>query len=182
MERVVLNCPEDGCPAKFTRRFNLNRHFKRYHSGNAPVEKCLLCGQIFQNCDDLNKHFQRSHKPTRKFVLIESAFKKAIINYRYTFPEHSEINFSQAQLNIKNLIKNTILIEAAKKTICKVSLVFTAQMSMIDLTGDKIQTAYIPFRAPAFNATASNSGNITKNIGISFNHQAEALDNFINTG
>lgn len=182
MERLFLHCPDDRCEAKFTRRYNLNRHFQRYHDGNPPVEKCFLCGQIFNSCQELNKHFQRSHKPTRKFVLVESAFRKAIINYRYTFPENSGVTFIQAQLNIKNLIQKTILIEAAKKTICKVSLVFIAQMSMIDLSGENISTQDIPFRSPAFNATASNTGNLTKNINMSLNFQAEALDNFINSG
>ena len=55
-------------------------------------------------------------------------------------------------------------------------------MSMIDLSGEKINTAYIPFRSPAFNATAVNTGSLTKNITKSFNQQAEALDNFINSG
>ena len=182
MDQNNLNCPEEGCPAKFSRRFNLNRHYRKYHAGNPPVEKCFLCGQIFRNCEELSKHFKRSHKPTRKFILVESAFKKAIKNFRYTFPENSELNFSQSQFGIRNLIKNTILVEAARKTICKVSLIFTAQMSMMDLSGNKIQTSYIPFRAPAFNATATNSGSISKNINASFNRQAEALDNFINTG
>ena len=182
MERIVLNCPNNGCKAKFTRRYNLNRHFQRYHQGNPPVEKCFLCGQIFNSCHELNKHFQKFHKPTRKFVLIESAFRKAIVNYRYTFPEDTSITFIQAQLNIKNLIQNTIQLEAAKKTICKVSLVFVAQMSMIDLSGETISTQDIPFRSPAFNATASNKANLTKSINFSFNYQAEALDNFINSG
>ena len=179
---VQLECPEVGCSAKFTRNFNLNRHYTKYHLGNAPVEKCFLCGQIFNNCEDLSKHFKRSHKPTRKFVLVESAFKKAILSYRYNFPENAELNFSQSQLGIKDLIQNTIQIEAAKKTICKVSLIFTAQMSMLDISGEKLNTSYIPFRAPAFNATPTNKGSITKNILRSFNQQAEALDNFINSG
>ncbi len=179
---VQLECPEEGCSAKFTRKYNLDRHFKRNHIGNLPVEKCFLCGQIFNTCEDLSKHFYHYHKPTRKFVLVESAFKKAILNFRYKFTENSGLNFAQSQLSIKNLIKNTILVEAAKKTICKVSLVFTAQMSMMDISGDKVTTAYIPFRSPAFNATASNNENISKNISASFNNQAEALDNFINSG
>ena len=179
---MVLECTEEGCSAKFTRNYNLNRHIKKYHVGNIPVEKCFLCGQIFQNTEDLSKHFKRSHKPTRKFVLIESAFKKALVNLRYTFPDNAEVNFTQSQNGIKDLIQQTILLEAAKKTICKVSLVFTAQMSMIDLSGEKINTAYIPFRSPSFNATAVNKGSLTKNITRSFNQQAEALDNFINSG
>ena len=179
---VQLECPGEGCSAKFTRRHNLDRHFKKNHVGNVPVEKCFLCGQIFNTCEDLSKHFHQYHKPTRKFVLIESAFRKAIVNYRYTFPENTGLNFAQSQLDIKNLIKNTILVEAAKKTICKVSLIFTAQMSMMDISGDRITTAYIPFRSQAFNATASNSDSISRNISASFNKQAEALDNFINSG
>ena len=178
----VFICSADGCGAKFTRKFNLTRHFNKYHTGNLPVEKCFLCGQIFKNCEDLSEHFKRAHKPTRKFVLVDSAFRKALTNYRYTFPDNSELNFSQSQLRIKDLIQNTIRYEAAKKTICKVSLIFTAQMSMLDFSGDKVNTSYIPFRSPAFNASASNYNTISRNITHSFNQQAEALDNFINSG
>ena len=70
----VFICSADGCGAKFTRKFNLTRHFNKYHTGNLPVEKCFLCGQIFKNCEDLSEHFKRAHKPTRKFVLVDSAF------------------------------------------------------------------------------------------------------------
>ena len=116
---MVLECTEEGCSAKFTRNYNLNRHIKKFHVGNLPVEKCFLCGQIFKTSEEFSKHFKRSHKPTRKFVLIESAFKKAILNYRYTFPDNSEVNFSQSQNGLKDLIQQTILLEAAKKQYAK---------------------------------------------------------------
>lgn len=174
-------CPESGCLAKFSRQYNLNRHFEKYHLGNAPVEKCFICGQIFLNCSDLQTHFQRCHRPTRKFVLVESAFKKSFVTLRYTYPE-VDLNFSQSQHSIKNLIVKTIVNESAKRTVCKVGLVFVAQMSMIDQSGDKITTCHIPFRAPSFNATPSNSNAITQNVVNSFNHQAENLDQFINNG
>ena len=103
---VQLECPGGGCSAKFTRKFNLNRHYKKYHVGNAPVEKCFLCGQIFNSVEDLSKHFRRYHKPTRKFVLIESAFKKTIVNLRYIFPDNAELNFHHINRKISyNRIK-----------------------------------------------------------------------------
>ena len=178
---MVLNCPHNGCSAKFTRQYNLNRHYEKNHLGNEPVEKCFICGQIFRNCQDLQTHFQRCHKPSRKFIPCESAFKKSIVTLRYTFPE-IDLNFSQSQHSIKNLLQKTILNEAARRTVCKVSLVFVAQMSMIDFSGEKLTTAYIPFRSPSFNATPSNPNGITQNILKSFSQQAESLEQFLNNG
>ena len=177
----ALKCLEPTCEAKFTREFNLKRHFQKYHSGSQPVEKCFICGQIFNSCEELKIHLMKYHKPTRKFILVESAFKKAIVTLRYTFPE-TDLNFVQSQLGIKDLIKTTIINEAAKRTICKVSLIFVAQMSMIDHSGEKVTTCHIPFRSMCFNATASNNNNLSKNISKSFNQQAENLENFINNG
>ena len=175
-------CTEQNCGKKFTRQFNLKRHINLFHvNSDNVVEKCFLCGQIFKNCDDLQNHYKRTHKPTRKFVLVESAFRKSIITYRYNFLDN-EINFAAAQLGIKQLVKNQILLEAAKKTVCKVSLIFVGQMSIVDLAGAKINTSSIPFRAPAFLANASMPGNISKNIVRSFNHQANNMEEFMQSG
>ena len=178
---MVLSCPQSGCAASFTRQYNLNRHFEKYHLGNDPVEKCFICGQIFVNCQDLKLHFQKCHKPSRKFIVSESAFKKTFVTLRYTFP-HIDLNFAQSQQSVKSLIVKTILHESAKRTVCKIALVFVAQMSMFDHTGENITTCHIPFRGPSFNATPSNSAAITQNVLKSFHHQAEALDGFINNG
>jgi hypothetical protein len=178
----IFVCPEANCDKKFSRQYNLNRHFNTFHvNSDNVVEKCFLCGQIFKDCSDLQKHYEIAHKPSKKFVLLESAFKKSIITYRYTFVER-EVNFAAAQLSIKNLVKQQILNEAAKKTVCKVSLIFIAQMSITDNIGLKINTASIPFRAPAFLANASMPGNITKNIIRSYQHQSNNLEEFMQNG
>ena len=175
-------CPEENCRKSFSRQFNLTRHFNKVHiNSENVVEKCFLCGQIFKNCSELQIHYQIAHKPTKKFILIDSAFKKSIQTFRYNFCD-KEINFATAQANIKNLIKKQILIEAAKKTVCKVSLIFIAQMSIVDNEGSKINTASIPFRSPAFLSNASMPGNITKNIIRSFNHQANSMEDFMQSG
>ena len=178
----IFVCPEVSCKKKFSRQYNLNRHFNTFHiNSDNVVEKCFLCGQIFKDCSELQKHYEIAHRPSKKFVLLESAFRKSIVTYRYTFVD-KEVNFAAAQLSIKNLVKQQILVEAAKKTVCKVSLIFIAQMSITDNVGLKINTASIPFRAPAFLANASMPGNITKNIIRSYNHQAHNLEEFMQSG
>ena len=84
-EIMVLSCPQSGCAASFTRQYNLNRHFEKYHLGNDPVEKCFICGQIFVNCQDLKLHFQKCHKPSRKFIVSESALKKHLLHFVIPF-------------------------------------------------------------------------------------------------
>jgi hypothetical protein len=118
------------------------------------------------------------HKPTRKFIVVESAFKKAIVTLCYTFPE-TDLNFAQLQLGIKDLIKTAIINEAAKRTIYKVSLIFVAQMSMIDHSDEKVTCCHIPFISGCFNATTSNNSNLSNNISKSFNQQAENLENLL---
>jgi len=49
----VFKCPEKNCQSKFTRRSNLNRHYQNFHLNNELIEKCILCGQMFQDCEDL---------------------------------------------------------------------------------------------------------------------------------
>ena len=177
----LLICPEKNCGKKFTRRFTLNRHYQHFHLNNELVEKCYLCGQLFESCEDLQKHYQFSHRPSRKFFLKESAFQKAFATYRYNFME-SEINFSSAQLGIREKIKERILFEAGQKTVCKASLIFIAQMSMNDHAGNTMTTALIPFRSPGFLATTLSPKTLKKNITKSFRHQAQSMEDFMRSG
>ena len=179
-EKVFLKCPEKNCPLSFQKRFNLNRHYERFHMNSAIVQKCFLCGQIFENSEKIQEHYLTNHT-VHKFKTVESAFRKAVITYRYTFKEN-EFNFAQAQHNIRKNIFRTILCEAGQKVVCKVSLIFIGLMQMTDNNGEKISTAAIPFRAPSFIANASLKNNISRNIIRSFNHQARSLEDFINSG
>ncbi|MDP2750689.1 MAG: DNA polymerase [Nanoarchaeota archaeon] len=174
-------CPEKTCSRKFTRRSNLNTHYQRFHLNNNVVEKCFLCGQIFENCAKLQQHYKYTHRPSRQFYIKESAFQKKIVTYRYNFRDN-EINFAASQLGIQNILKKQILIEAAKKTICKVSLVFIAEMVMLDHVGDEMTKASIPFRSPNFLANASMEKNVTKNISASFLHQQKSMEEFMRSG
>ena len=178
---VVLVCPEVTCQRKFSRQYNLNRHYEKFHLNSDICEKCFLCGQIFNSCDDLQKHYRRAHKPSKQFFIKNSAFKKAFVEYTYTFSEN-DINYMSALHCIKNLVEERIIHEAATKVVCKVSLIFICQMSMLDHAGDKLDTAKIVFRAPSFFANASLSKNVRKNIQKSFNHHSSTLEDFIKNG
>jgi len=137
-------CKVDGCGRKFKRRFDLRQHISQRHVGNSTVEKCFLCGQIFHHCDELQDHQSTYHKPSRRFVVKESAYKKDFITFRYHFlPE--ETNFDEAQNGLKKKLANLIATEAAKRIICRVSLIFIAEMIMVDHAGDKITRCSIPF-------------------------------------
>ena len=178
---MVFICPHTGCNRQFTRNTNLNRHYQNIHINDTVVEKCFLCDLTFANCNDLQNHYKKTHTRTKKFVVLQSAFKKSIITYRYTFDKNSNI-LSTAQASIQNKVKNVILNESAKKNVCKVSLVFVAQMSMLDHAGEKMTVATIPFRAQNFLANASTPANIAKNIIKSFNQQAGHVDEFMQNG
>ena len=176
-----IKCPAVNCNVTFSRQYNLNRHFETFHNNNDIVEKCVLCGQIFNDIALLNDHYRKFHKPTKKFYEKESAFRKNVITYRYYYSD-TEFNFSQAQLKVKKYIKQIILNEAAKKTIVKSSLIFICEMSMIDHAGEKITTCLIPFRAPAFISNGSDARAINMNIRHSYTFQTNSMEEFCNSG
>lgn len=176
-----LKCPAVNCKVTFSRQYNLNRHFERFHNQNDIVEKCLLCGQVFETLELLNKHYRSFHRPTKKFYQKESAFRKNVVTYRFNYGEN-ELNFSFAQKKIIQDLMSTITYEAALKTIVKVSLVYICEMSMIDHAGEKITTTLIPFRAPAFLAHANNNSTIGRNIRQGFLSQNDSMEEFCNSG
>jgi len=179
MERI--KCPAVNCNLSFTRTFNLNRHFERYHNNNDIVEKCLLCGLLFENITLLNRHYRQIHKPSKQFYEKESAFRKNVITFRFNFPDDI-VNFELGQRSVSEEIKRTILNEAAKKTLVKSSLVYICEMSMIDHVGDKITTTLIPFRAPSFISNANNRQGINLNINQAFTFQNNSMEEFCNSG
>ena len=97
-----LKCPVVNCNSTFSRQYNLNRHFERFHNNNDLVEKCLLCGQICENIELLSEHFRVFHKTSKHFYKKESAFRKNLVVYRFDFSK-DEYNFSLAQ---KKIVKN----------------------------------------------------------------------------
>lgn len=174
----MFTCKE--CLRRFSRRYDLNRHISHFH-GAAIVEKCLLCGQLFKNCQDLQEHYGKYHKPGRRFVLRESAFKRNLVTFRYNFLDN-ETNFDQALINMKNLMMNQIMLEAAQKLMIKVSLIFFIEMSMTDLNGDKLAKATIPLRAPSFMTSGLNRSLLEKNLRNSFQHHRNSMEEFMRNG
>lgn len=176
-----IKCPAVNCNVTFTRQYNLNRHFETYHNNNDIVEKCVLCGQIFNDITNLNNHYRKYHKPTKKFYEKESAFRKNVIVFRYNFSQN-ELNFTSAQTKVKTMIKDMILNQAATKTIVKVCLVYICEMSMTDHAGEKITSALIPFRSPAFISNGVDKQSIYMNIRHSFRFQNNSMEEFCNSG
>jgi len=179
MER--LKCPAFNCKSQFTRQFNLNRHYERFHINNDIAEKCLLCGSIYQSCEELQRHYRRVHRPTKNFILKESAFKKAVATYRYTFPNNS-LDFQLSQQQALPTIVDLLYEESVKKTLIKVSMIYICEMSMLDHIGDKMQSTLIPFRAPAFLVTGYSKQGLRQNVSKSFMLQEQAMEEFCNSG
>lgn len=178
---MVFICQVESCGRRFQRKYDLRQHLNQRHVGNAAVEKCFLCGQIFYDCDELQEHHATHHKPSRRFVVKESAYRKNFITFRYHFlPE--ETNFENAQNNMRKKLQDLITNEVAKRIICKISLIFIAEMIMVDHQGEKINRASIPFRAPNFLVNGSFPQSIIKFISQSFVYQRMAFDEFMRSG
>jgi len=173
-------CQESNCGRRFRRRFDLKKHIHHLH-GEEIVEKCFLCGQLAENGEALKQHYSKYHKPSRHFIVKESAFNRKVITYRYTFLEN-ETDFIKAQMGIKNIIRRQIQIDTAQKIMTKVSLIFVVEMFMIDHQGEKISQAAIPFRSPTFMASNLRSNDIDSQVMKSFSHQQTSLDQFMQNG
>jgi hypothetical protein len=148
---------------------------------NDMAEKCLLCGSIFKSCRELQIHYKRTHRPTKKFVLKESAFKKSVVSYRYTFPKNS-LDFRLSQEQAFPTITSLIFNESVQKTLIKVSMIYICEMSMVDHVGDTMTTTLIPFRAPAFLVSGYSKQNLRQNIRRSFMLQERDMEEFCNCG
>ena len=181
MSQRAFKCPAISCSLSFSRQYNLNRHYERHHLTQDFVEKCLLCGQIFQTCEEIQNHYKTFHKPSDKFYEKESAFRKSVVSFRYDYRQ-DVTNFQYAQRQLLPSIQQLLLVEAGKKTLIKTSLIFICEMSMIDHVGEKITTTLIPFRAPSFLTNASSTKLLKKNIVKSFNLQEHELEQFTNSG
>jgi len=173
-------CQEPNCGRRFRRRFDLKKHIHHLH-GNEIIEKCFLCGQLFEDRLTLQEHYRKYHKPSRHFVVKDSAFNRNVVTYRYNFLE-TETNFDKAQMGVRNIIRRQIEIETAQKIMTKVSLIFIAEMIMIDHQGEKISKASIPFRAPNFMVSSMRPHVIDSNIQSAFAHQRLSLEQFMNNG
>lgn len=181
MVQRAFKCPVVSCKQTFTRQYNLDRHYERYHLAQDFVEKCLLCGQIFQTAADIHQHYKTFHKPSAKFYEKESAFRKSVITYRYNF-NHDVTNFQYGQRQILPNIHQLLSIEAGKKTLIKTSLIYICEMSMVDHVGEKITTTLIPFRASSFLTNANSKQMLKRNILKSFKLQENELEQFSNSG
>jgi uncharacterized C2H2 Zn-finger protein len=168
------------CNATFSRKFDLQNHLNHAHGGN-KIEKCLLCGQIFNTKDAMDQHYRKYHKSKRQFIVKESAFNRKFITHRYTFLESNE-DFEQSQNNLRKLIERKIISETADKFLTKISLIFFVEMVMIDHQGEKISRATIPFRSPSFFANSQMTSSNESNIRKSFMHQRNSFEQFMRNG
>lgn len=182
VKQKKFSCPAFNCKSSFTRTFNLNRHYERYHMNNDIAEKCLLCGLIFPNCGELQNHYKKAHRPTKHFEVKESAFKKSVISYRYTFASDNLLDLKQAQQTVLPEISSLVITEASKKTLIKVGLIIICEMSMIDVVGEKMTTTMIPFRSISFLVNGFNTIGLKRNIMRSFYMQEHDMEEFCSCG
>lgn len=181
MSSKIFTCPILTCQTKFTRQYNLNRHIERKHLAQNFVEKCLLCGQIFQSCEDLQDHYKNYHKPNSKFYLKDSAFRKTVETYRYNF-ENDVFNFQFGQKKVYSYITQLLRMEAGKKTLVKTSLIYICEMIMEDHVGEKVTATLIPFRAQSFLTNANSMRTLNQQVTRSFKMQEHEMEQFTNSG
>jgi hypothetical protein len=178
---MSFKCP--SCNSKFTRKRNLTKHFGIKHSNTNVVMNCFLCGQIFSDNNLLDEHHKNYHKPSNYFEIRDSAFQRAALCYRYVYDIQSILTPSEAQSNfVKNEIKKIVFHETAVKNAIKFSIIFIAEMKMLDNMNVVISKAIIPFRSQTFTATPLDKYKINKNIRKAMQDHSDKIETFINNG
>lgn len=139
------------CPASFSRKYHLNRHISTQHASQEVIISCVLCGKTFFENSHLRNHIDIAHPHSAHFSIVESAFRKKFLTYRYKFDSNTVFTLHQTfSKEIINKIVKTIRYETAKKSSIRVSLILTANMAMIDGDGKCITEATNFFRGKSF--------------------------------
>lgn len=113
------------CGAKFSRKFNRDRHIRLNHNNIAMVYDCTFCGAFFDSLEKLRQH-RESHEPSTSFKKRESAFRKKCVVYRKIY-DKKILTLEDAFLQDKNELRRLISFEADQRKSMKVGLIYHAE-------------------------------------------------------
>ena len=172
-----------SCSSKFSRKSSLSRHFSQKHLGLKNSPSCFLCGLAYQTYDELKEHHKHNHKSSRYFEIRESAYRKAIVSYRYIFDSDAVSTPTDCLDDfLKGEIKKVIEHESLKRNSIKFSTIFVVEMCMLNSQDEIISKAIIPFRSETFPCVPLDLAKIKTLIDKAFNSHLERIDDFINNG
>lgn len=176
-EEKKFKCQE--CNAKFARNFNLNRHIHLTHS-DSPLNRCELCGQEFTNYDNLLLHHKKEHTVAKGFQIRESAFRKSVLKYRYTYPLHEDNikieHFHNEEIQKK--VRKTILHELAKKSSIKFELILIAEMVQLNEENKVFVKIQVPFRSYNIQASVQMIPELKKDVESCFAKIVSSIEEF----
>ena len=174
--------PCDFCASAFTRKYHLKRHITRFHSSSRIVNICSLCGKTFFEVEQLNLHIRNSHPPSAQFFVVEQAFKRNFLTYRYTYDINIKTVEESLNKEIANKIVRTIRYETAKKHSIRVGLCLNANMSMIDAEGKCISEVSHFFRGKSFVVNNYTMKKIFSLVRRSFTEIENTIEEFADNG
>lgn len=74
------------CKRKFSRKYTLNRHHTRFHSGQSLTYHCNICKKDFDILSDFEDHKILVHKPSKDFKRYNTSLQGSLEIYRKILP------------------------------------------------------------------------------------------------
>ena len=75
-----IKCPIVNCNSTFSRQFNLNRHFERFHNNDDLVEKCFKIIFLLVQLVSLNFRFESSNNSFYLWFFQRTSFSQLLWN------------------------------------------------------------------------------------------------------
>jgi len=117
------------CGAKFSRKYNRDRHFQLSHNNIARVYDCRLCGAVLDSAAKLQEH-RKNHEPTTGFQVVNSAFRKKCVLYRKTYTEKMLTLENAFNADKEDLLK-LIQYEVGVRRSMRMGLIYHAEFARV---------------------------------------------------
>lgn len=173
------------CKSSFTRKFSLNRHVIRKHSGQSITYYCNLCNESFDILSDFEEHKKFKHQPSEDFKRYKSALHGSVEIYRKILPLKESTfdeGFDKKTCDqIFDLVNYKLLYHPSYS----IYFIFCGEFKLFDnntLSNTDIDLEQYPFKSPKGIVTYKNNRGNRNSINKLRSYLSLNIDDFMQNG